>query len=70
MRLGREAGSGCDEPEADLATDRVGRGVHRGTAELGHALSCHAAPELGMSHHVDQLLNVDILYVELLEIER
>jgi hypothetical protein len=70
MRLVREAGPGRDEPEADLASDGVGRGGRRGTAELGHALSCHAAAEIGMSHHVDQLLNVDYLHVELLEIER
>jgi hypothetical protein len=68
MRLVREAGSGRDEQEAELAADQPPRG-RGGTAELGDALSCHAAPEGGVRHHADQLLNVDYLHIELLEVE-
>jgi hypothetical protein len=70
VRLRRsEAGSRSEEPEADVTPDHMTRRAC-GIAEIGDALSVHAASELGVWHHVDQLLNVDYLYVELLEIER
>jgi hypothetical protein len=69
VRLRCEAASRSDEPEADVAAnDPPGR--TDGAVELLQALSCHAAAKFGMNHHVDQLLNVVYLDVQLLEVER
>jgi hypothetical protein len=65
VRLRREAASRGDEPEPDMVPDHVARRAGC-SAEIGCALGVHAASELGMRHHFDQLLDVDYLYVELL----